>query len=100
VVGATLSGAPVNVGTQQELRGVRRHSIVVDLPPGERRVADIELKGNVGAGVPYLLRWVGQPTADDSPVSVTVVGSGGDDVAFSRRTNGAEDALWRLSPGR
>jgi hypothetical protein len=100
VVGATLSGAPVNVGTQQELRGVRRHSIVVDLPPGERRVADIQLKGNVGAGVPYLLRWVGQPTADDSPVSVTVVGSGGDDDAFSRRTNGAEDALWQLSPGR
>ena len=67
-----VDGEPLNVGTQQELRGVLRHSSLVDVPAGTTRVVELGLAGNVGSEVPYLLQLVGQPSSADDGTSITV----------------------------
>ncbi len=60
---ALLDGKPTSVGTQPELPGVRRHNLLVDLPPGSTRVIELALAGTTDREVPYTIAWVGQPTA-------------------------------------
>ena len=51
--GASIDGTPTGIGTQQELAGVLRHSVLLDIPPG--RVPG----GHPGA---WTARWGGAPT--------------------------------------
>lgn len=88
VGGATLDGTATGVGTQQELRGVRRHTVLVDLPPGATRVLELDLEGSVGPSPAYVLQWIGQPTAVDGDVSVDVRSTSG------RLSGGRTSAEW------
>jgi len=94
---AALDGMPTTFGSQQELRGVLRHSTVVDVPAGATRVVEFTLSGTVGPGTPYLLQWIGQPTAAANSTAVEVRSSGaplaGGAVAVEERFDGAEDRL-------
>jgi hypothetical protein len=78
VKGATLDGEPVPVGTRQESRGVRRHSFLVDLPPGAERVLEVELQSTAGPGR-YVLQWIGQPTVAPGSTDISIRASGLDD---------------------
>lgn len=99
-IGATLDGDPLNVGTQQELRGVRRHNVLVDLAPGETRVVQLTLTGTVGPGAPYLLQWVGQPTTTDDTATFDIRVLHPDDDAHDEQildgSSGQEDLLMRI----
>ena len=101
VDGVTLDGAPTTFGTQQELRGVRRNSVLVDLAPGATRAIEFELVGNVGPGAPYLLQWIGQPAVLPSTVSVdirrTAAAPESATSSVSRTVDGAEDDLIRVA---
>ena len=94
---AELDGAPTPVGTQQELRGVLRHSTLVDVPAGATRTVTYDLAGSVGPDTPYLLQWVGQPTAAENTATVEVVPLGRElpdgSTARSEQLDGAEDRL-------
>lgn len=96
---ATLDGEPAAVGTQQELRGIRRHNLLVDLPPGATREVVVDLQGEIGAGgVPYLLQLVGQATALDHQVDVRVERTGGSGGEVTVRHDGREDELLTVDP--
>jgi hypothetical protein len=96
---ASLDGQPVAVGTQQELRGIRRHNVLVDLPPGATREIVLDLRGELGAGgVPYLLRLVGQPTAVDQQIDVRVERTGGSGGVVDHQHAGREDDLLTVAP--
>ena len=77
VTAATLDGEPVGSGTQHELPGIDRHSVLVDLPAGSTRVLELELSGELTRGRPYRLRWVGQPSANPGEVEVQIDATGG-----------------------
>jgi len=64
--GATLDGKPLAVGTQNELPGVKRHNMLVDLPAGTTRVIELQLVGKTESEAAYAIQWIGQPTADRS----------------------------------
>lgn len=93
----TVDREPVGVGTQQDLRGVHRHNVLVEIPPGEERVVEFELQGLLGARVPYVLQWVGQPSVNpgEAVVEVRSTGSRRDTEPTSRRFEllGDEDSL-------
>lgn len=101
VTGATLDGAPVGSGTQPELPGVRRHSVLVDLPAGATRVLELHLEGDVAPGQPYRLRWIGQPSAEPGEVDVQIEGAHGQLPAGGRnfRLDGARDRTVTVSAG-
>jgi hypothetical protein len=73
--GASIDGAPTGIGTQQELAGVLRHSILLDIPPGGSRVVTLDLDGTVGRGT-YVLDWIGQPMVAPGRTEVTIASSG------------------------
>lgn len=99
IEGAMLDGQPAAIGTQQELRGIRRHNLLVDLPPGATRKVVVDLQGELGAGgVPYLLRLVGQPTATDHEVDVRVERTGGSGGEVTHRHDGRQDELLTVEP--
>ncbi|MEX0768465.1 MAG: hypothetical protein WD029_08340, partial [Microthrixaceae bacterium] len=62
--GATLDGKPIGVGTQNELPGIKRHNLLLDLLPGSTRVIQLRLTGKTDPDAPYTIQWIGQPTAD------------------------------------
>ena len=68
---ATIDGAVAGIGTQQEYRGVQRHSVLVDVPPNQTRVITMELDGDV-APDRYVLDWFGQPLVSADRVTVIV----------------------------
>ena len=69
---ASVDGEPAGVGSLPELRGVDRHCLFVDLGPGATRTVQLNLLGTLGARVPYLLQWVGQPTVGPDRARLTV----------------------------
>jgi hypothetical protein len=96
---ATLDGEPAPLGTQQELRGILRHNLLVDLPPGATREVVVDLQGELGAGgVPYLLQLVGQATALDHQVDVRVERTGGSGGEVTLQHDGREDELLTVDP--
>jgi hypothetical protein len=94
-----VDGEPAGIGTQQELRGVRRHSLLVDIPPGESRVVEIELAGTIGVG-PYVLQWIGQPAVNPGSADVIIRSSGRRSSGDVRRFafDGAVDELVTVRP--
>jgi len=96
----SLDGTPSTFGVQQELRGVRRTSVMVDLAPGQTRVLELEMEGNAAPRGPYVLQWIGQPTAVAGATDIAITPSGtvaGTGVApFSTSFRADEDSLIRV----
>jgi hypothetical protein len=74
--GATLDGSRTGIGTQYETTTVRRHSVLLDVPPGTTRTVVMDLEGVLAPGT-YDLRWLGQPLPGAGPTTVTVRPTGG-----------------------
>ena len=73
--GASIDGTPTGIGTQQELAGVLRHTVLLDIPPGAAREVVLSLDGTVGKGT-YVLDWVGQPLVLPGRTRITIASSG------------------------
>jgi hypothetical protein len=72
---ATIDGVRAGIGTQQEYAGVKRHTVLLDIPPGATRVVTMDLDGTVGSGR-YVLKWVGQPLVRSGDLQVSIRSSG------------------------
>lgn len=59
--GALLGDTEVPIGSAPESEDLWRHTVTVDIPPGEQRTVSFDLQGRVRAGERYHLRWVAQP---------------------------------------
>lgn len=76
-VDATVDSEVVPIGTRPETDDLRRHSVLVDIPPGATKVIEFTLRGHVDPGSDYHLRYYGQPMVnpDVADVSITSTGS-------------------------
>ena len=99
---AYLDGERTGVGTLPELRGVDRHCLFVDLSAGSTHTVKFNLLGNLGAGVPYLLQWVGQPTVGRDRARLTVSADrtsvDGGKQRVRTRLNPTKDELITVTP--
>jgi len=76
-VGMMIDGDDVPFGSRDDVNGLRRYTVTVDLPPGAERTVILDLVGKVEAGPEYRLRWYNQPLAneDDSQVVARLDGA-------------------------
>lgn len=101
VTGATIDGEVSGVGTLQEVPGVQRHALWVEIPPGEERTVVVELTGAIGADTAYRLRWVGLPAVHPGEARVTVRAEASDTHdrrTVRRRFPGAGTGHLRITP--
>jgi len=73
--GVTLDGRSVGVGTRDDVQGLLRHSVMVDLAPGQTRTLVVELDGRV-AGPDYRLRWIKQPLVNPERAELSIRSTG------------------------
>ncbi len=103
---AMLDGKLTSVGTQPELPGIRRHNLLVDLPPGSTRVIELELAGATDLDRPYTIAWIGQPTANRSDsmkmelLTQDVVSGSGSSSAFHRFAGDIDELYTFSNPDR
>ncbi len=73
--GATVDGAATAIGSRDDLDGLHRHTLQVDLAPGQTRTVAFDLSGRLDPG-DYRLRWIAQPlvNADDARLVITSSG--------------------------
>ncbi len=71
-VGAMLDGTSQPFGARDDVNGLRRYTLTVDLPPGTERTVIFDLTGDVDAGPSYRLRWYNQPLPNDDVSQVLV----------------------------
>jgi hypothetical protein len=97
-----LDGERTGVGTLPELRGVDRHCLFVDLAAGSTHTVKFNLLGDLGAGVPYLLQWVGQSTVGPDTARLSVQADrtsvDGGKARVSIPLDPAEDELVTVTP--
>ncbi len=76
-VGMMLDGERIGYSTRDDLAGLHRFSVLVDLPPGAERTVVLDLGGRVERGPTYRLRWFNQPllNPDDAQLVITPVGA-------------------------
>ncbi len=96
---AMLDGDPVATGTRADVHGLDRHSILVELAPGQTRVVEIDLQGRV-QGPDYRLKWIGQALANPETALLSIrstgaVFTGGDPTASTPLTQGARTFTFR-----
>lgn len=73
--GAALDGVPTAIGTRTDVHGLARHSVLVDLAPGQTRTLVVRLTGRV-SGPDYRLTWIAQPMANDDTATLSVRSTG------------------------
>lgn len=73
--GATIDGVRTPIGTRDDLPGLRRHTLSLDLAPGQSRTVVFDLSGQL-AGPDYRLRWIGQPLANPDEAQLTIRSTG------------------------
>ncbi|MEY2423959.1 MAG: hypothetical protein QOI95_4026 [Acidimicrobiaceae bacterium] len=69
--GATLDGAPTNIGSIKRF-GLSAYTVVVDVPPGGTANVEIKLTGTIARSRQYQLTVVRQPTVNSDHIDVTV----------------------------
>lgn len=74
--GAMVDGQGVGYSSRTDLTGLRRYSVVVDLPPGSERTVVLDLLGEVEPGPTYSLRWFNQPLVNDDTPRLLIETSG------------------------
>ncbi|MDQ2678310.1 MAG: DUF4012 domain-containing protein [Actinomycetota bacterium] len=92
--GALVEGDEVAIGSTSETDGLQRHTVTVDLPPGERRTVTFDLTGEVARGERYRLRWIDQPLVRPTDARLLVQSSG------AALAGGARDGMVRLGTDR
>lgn len=80
-VGAMVDGRPAAFGTRDDIHGLRRYALVVDLPPGGERTVIFDLEGAVRPGPEYVVRWFNQPLPNPDRSRVILRASPGDSAA-------------------
>lgn len=71
----SIDGAPAAIGTRNDLDGMKRHTLQLDLLPGQTRMVTFDLAGRVRPGN-YRLRWIGQPLANPDAATLVVRSTG------------------------
>ena len=92
--GALVEGEDVAIGSTSETDGLRRHTVTVDLPPGQRRTVSFDLTGEVARGDRYRLRWITQPLVRPTDARLLVHSSG------APLAGGAQDGMVALGTSR
>jgi hypothetical protein len=87
----SIDGVPAAIGTRSDLSGLKRHTLQLDLAPGQTRSVTFDLAGRVEGG-DYRLRWIGQPLANPDSATLFVRSSGAPFVG------GAADGSVDLGP--
>ena len=72
-----VDGDVQGYGSREDVHGLRRYSLDVDLPPGGVRTVIFDLAGRLEPGPTYRLQWYNQPlpNEDRSRVIVDPVGT-------------------------
>ena len=88
-VGMMVDGQPAAYSSREDLEGLRRYSVLVDLPPGGERTVVLDLEGEVEPGTSYPLTWFNQPllNPDRSQLEIRADGSTLAGGAASGRTD-------------
>lgn len=60
-IGMMIDGETTSYSTREDLVGLNRYSVLVDLPPGGERTIVLDLEGDVEPGISYPLSWFNQP---------------------------------------
>lgn len=73
--GATVDGAAAAIGSRDDIDGLTRHTLQIDLAPGQSRKVTFDLHGRLDPG-DYRLRWIAQPlvNADDARLVISSTG--------------------------
>ncbi len=76
-IGAMLDGEQLALGRREDINGLQRYTVAVDIPPGGSRTVVLDLEGAVDPGPEYRLTWFSQPlpNADRARVIVEPVGT-------------------------
>lgn len=76
-IGVMVDGTTQPYSSRDDIDGLRRYAVTVDVPPGGERTVIVDLEGSVRAGDLYRLTWYNQPLAnpDRSRVIVEPVGT-------------------------
>ena len=93
-VGAMVDGVPVGVGTREDVHGLSRHSLVVDLAPGGEQTVILDLEGRVERGPAYRLGWYNQPLPNEDDSRVII------DPDGAKLSNGIESGSILVGPKR
>ena len=75
LTGAAIDGAPAAAGTRDDVAGLRRHSLSLDLAPGQTRTVTFDLEGTV-EGPDYRFRWIGQPLSNPDEARLVITSTG------------------------
>ncbi|HMX67204.1 MAG TPA: DUF4012 domain-containing protein, partial [Microthrixaceae bacterium] len=73
--GATVDGAATAIGSRDDLDGLHRHTLQVDLAPGQTRTVAFDLSGRLDPG-DYRLRWIAQPLVNPDDARLVITSSG------------------------
>ncbi len=90
--GASIDGVRAPIGTRTDLPGLLRHTVSLDLAPGQSRTVVFDLSGHLDPG-DYRLRWVGQALANPDQARLTIHSSGAPFLG------GVEAGTVELTPG-
>jgi hypothetical protein len=76
-IGAMVDGDRHALASRDDLEGLHRHTLLVDVPPGAERTVVIDLTGEVEPGSTYRLAWFNQPllNQDSSQLLIEPVGA-------------------------
>ncbi len=92
--GALLDDTAIPIGSTSESGDLRRHSVTVDLLPGEQRTVSFDLHGRVSPGERYRLRWVAQPLVLPADARLLISSRG------APLAGGAQDGMVALGTDR
>ncbi len=81
--GATIDGAATAVGTRDDVDGLQRHTLQLDLAPGQTRTVVFDLEGRLD-GPDYRLHWIGQPLANPDEAELVIRSTGAPFVGGAR----------------
>lgn len=71
-IGAMIDGADAPLGRREDLDGLNRYSLSLDIAPGATRTVIFDLSGKVEKGPQYQLTWYRQPLPNDDVARVIV----------------------------
>lgn len=98
--GASIDGVAAPIGTRKDLDGLVRHTLTLDLAPGQSRTVVFELNGRLEPG-DYRMRWIGQPLVNPDQAQLTITSNGapflgGVQAGTVELTNGVQDITVRV----
>jgi hypothetical protein len=98
-IGVMVDGEREALASRDDLAGLRRHTLLVDVPPGTERTVVLDLTGEVEPGPTYRLGWFNQPLLNDdsSQLLIEPVGAVFSDGSEKGRVEIGDERVARVS---